>query len=327
MEDWILFFSRLGGFLSGSAPQDDRRLNVILSVPILDYASLITALGVICQRFEDRSDPFEQLEEWREREGLDVVFPLLKKYHYQGNRNDVRKKLVRKEGVVDTVVLNQITEKPALQICYHKSSGGKVEKDWKYFLPPELLPLVSEIETTARIDSVMRGSIIAEDIGGLEQLLGLKGAIEMLGSKHKICCLYDTKTRVYDEVSEDISIGRLTGESTDEMLLMRDAVRFRRDGREAVRDSSSCRVLRAAEPDWPVAIFSGSVNLLRFWDECDSPVRIGFISPVEPSYNEAVEFSNTQFRRRSQGPEFTPSQDLVGLMPSTVDAQFFYSSQ
>lgn len=326
MGEWILFFNGLGRFLSGYSPLPGQRLNVIVSVPILNYASLVAASGVICKKFEDRTTPVERLDEWRDKGGQSVVFPLPKNYRDDDSPNRIKRALLRKEGVIDDVGVNPLTQSPILRIKYLEQQGGKVERDYTSFLPPEFLPLVSEIEREARIDSIMRGSKIAEDLEGLESFLGLKGAIEMIGSKHKICCIFDSRARVYREASHDFSVARLTSSSTEKSVLMRDAVRFRGDGREAVRETSSCKVVSEIEPDWPLAIFSGALRFLRFWDDCESPVRIGIISSMESSYGDAVEFANLQFRRRSSGPEFVPPRELMSLMPSTVDAQFFYSA-
>lgn len=326
MSDWITFLCQLGRFVAGLDLSEGQRANAIVSVPILDYASLITASGVICDKFEDRSFSAALLNEWESRIGENVVFPLVKKVRDVDRDSGYRKILLRKEGVVESVGTNPVTNRPMLEICYLDQKIDERQKNFKYFLPLELIPLVRSLENDARIDSSMRGSRIAEDFEGLEAFLGARGAIDVIGSNHKTCCIFDTKIRVLHEAVNSFPGSRLTGGSGVGDVVMRDVVRFYSDGREAVRESSCCKILSDPEPGWPVAVVSGSLRFLRFWDDCPSPVRIGIISAVENSYGDAVEFANVLFRRRNPGAELIPPRELMKSKPRAMDAQFFFSS-
>lgn len=290
--------------------QSDLRPTAFLSVPFLDYASVLVSSGLLTERYRNSKPIASNLGSWSSRVGASVEFPV--KLMNGGTELRLR------AGVIE-----------------HVSDGLKVKtvegSDARRFtrirnVQPRWLSSVRLLNGLPDIERQKRGSLLAENIDALDLLLGESGSEELVRRASRECLIIDGKKRVKDESKQSISLSRLGVADTTQHLLFRDLVRLDSEGPVAMVDTSCIRVSSEPEPGWPAAIISGSLNFLKAWDDCDSPLRVVLISPSENSYSDAIEFANEiYFQRHEANLDVPPG--LLAAKPASIDVQLMFSDQ
>jgi len=286
--------------------EEGLRPGIVLSLPCLNYASVMFASGIVAQRFFEPNPVPTTLDDWIQFRGRAVCFPRL-----EGRINGDRE-LRLSEGIVDSIDVFGGTAR--LLVTWIEVGSSKK----CCAVPARLLPLVSLLDIGPDVTRRRPGSTLARHVDGLESLLGETGVCNLLADTHNIVHISDTKNKLLEEVQARVSLSRfgVLGPCGD--LLLRDLVRLDFEGGQARSDTFCCKVSHETEIGFPFAIFSGSLRFLRGWDDCDSPVRVAIISPSETNYTEAVKFANDLFYHRADA-ELTPPEDLLRDKPPWID--------
>ena len=301
---------QLGRFMASCESNVKGRPSAIISVPCLDYASVLIASGIISVRSENRDPVVGNLESWRNSVGMAVCFPRCR-------ITDNDHSLYLAKGFVATI--DSHLGKDRLNVKW-------VDKDnytYNRAIDSRWLPLVIPINDNPVLERKKVGSILARHIKGLEKILGESGVCRLVQESHKDCSILDVKSRVSEEVKMRIPLSRLNQSEGAERLLLRDLVRLDVEGGEAMAETHCCRVANEPEDGWAATVLSGSLRFTRSWNDCDSSIRIGVISPIETNYGEAVEFANKLFGQR-EPCELDIPEALLKIIPRSVDMQMMY---
>jgi len=309
MSDWVTFLHRLGRFASQAQVEEGLRPCIVLSLPCLDYVSVMLASGFIVQHFFGPDPVPPTLEFWAQSAGRAVCFPRV-----EGKINGDRE-LRLSEGIVDSIDVFRGVAR--LLVTWIENGSSKK----CCAVPDELLPLVSLRDNGPDVTRRRPGSKLAQNVNALAPLLGESGLCNLLKATHNVVQIHDTKNRLLEEVQTRIPLARLAtlGDCGD--LLLRDLVRLDLECGQARHDTHCCKVSHEAGAEFPLAIFSGSLRFLRGWDDCSSPIRIATISPYEANYAEAVKFANDLFYNRKR-TELIPPEELLQNKPPWIDIQF-----
>lgn len=309
--DWIAFLHLLGRVLIASRSEGKERLDVILVLPVLDYGSVIVASGAIAQTVMDSSVPVADASEWGKRPRAPVSF-LCQQRDSQ--------KVKRMRGEISGI--DHFRGKERLLVRWLETDRSSRSRA----VPDKWIGLIQPLETDELdLECVLQGSLILENVAGLEAMVGIAGVHALLKGSQKLCLMVDVRSRVEDELKTSLALDRIGRYSTKDSVALRDIVRLDTAGPEAMRTTSCCRVFNKTEPGWPITIFAGSLNFIRHWDDSDSPVRIAIISPIENSFGEAIESANRLFEQRSE-IEFTIPESLLAAKPAGIDIQIFHGA-
>lgn len=311
--DWATFLHNLGSFMASAPTVDGDRPCAIVVLPCLDYGSVITASGVVAKTITEFATPEFDIQEFVGRIGQPVEF-LCK----QGGSQAVKRMKGEVKGL-DTYKGKERLLVRWLEIL----EGDAAKKSFDRAVPDKWLGLIRPLEDKQlNLDTHLQGSTIVDNIGGLEAIVGEGGIHELLQNPSSRCLLLDVKSRVQDEIKNSIPVQRLRPEVGAGELVLRDLVRLNSAGPEAMKETYCCKVSNHVESGWPVTVIAGSLNLLRGWNDCDSPVRIGIISPVENAFQEALEFANELFEQREG--DFDTPEALLASKPAPIDFQLFF---
>ncbi len=286
------------------------RPSAVVSLPCLDYASVMLSSGIIAACFKNTDPVSSNPNEWGNSLGKAVCFPRIK--IIDGNKN-----LYLSKGFVDSIEnYNGVNR---LLVKWVENSNltqeRAVESRW--------LPLVFLIDDVPVVERKKPGSVLARHVQSLETVLGESGLCSLVASSHNSVCLIDTKSRVISEVKQRIPLSKIGLTPDDLSLVLRDLVRLDQEGGEAMAETYCCRVTTEPEDKWPITVFAGSLRFLKHWDNSDSPVRVALISPSETNYMDAVSFANDLFSQRSNN-ELKIPDDLLRTKPMSIDIQLMY---
>lgn len=300
----------LGRYISCCDSNENFRPSAIVSVPCLDYASVIIASGIIVSKVENKNPALGSLNKWETAAGTAVCFPRLK-------LDGANSTLFLNKGIIDSIESYNGRDRLLVRwVDNHKIVNNRaVENRW--------LPLVCPIDEAPQIIRKKSGSILARNVVSLEKILGESGLCNLVKKSHHLVCLVDTKKRVIAEVKHEIPLSKFGLYSEDLTLALRDLVRLDDEGGEAMADTFCCRVNSEFESYWPATVIAGSLRFLRHWDDCDSPVRVAIISPTETNYNEAISFANNLYSQRASENLKLPDE-ILQLKPSSIDIQVMY---
>jgi hypothetical protein len=307
MSNWSSFLHKLGRFMFNCKSNEGLRPAVIISLPCLDYASVIISSGMIAERFENRKRISKSPNEWGNSLNAAVCFPRVRVV--DGCQN-----LYISKGTIDSIQSYMGEERLHVKWVENRNltQTRAVENRW--------LPLVSPLDDVPSIERKKIGSILARHVQSLEMILGESGLCFLVEKSHDSVCIIDTKSRVIAEVKQQISLSKLGLKHDNLNLAIRDLVRLDVEGGEAMADTYCCKVSSEAESGWPATVMSGSLRFLKHWDDSDSPIRVAIISPTETSYTEAISFANNLFSQRAPG-ELNLPDDLLREKPASIDIQ------
>jgi hypothetical protein len=296
--------------MSACEPKGQLRPSAVVSLPCLDYASVMLSSGIIAACFENTDPVSSSPNEWEDSLGKAVCFPRIK--FIDGNKN-----LYLSKGFVDSIEnYNGVNR---LHVKWVENSKliheRAVESRW--------LPLVFLIDDIPVVETKKPGSVLARHVQSLETVLGESGLCSLVESSHNSVCLIDTKSRVISEVKQRIPLSKIGLTPDDLSLVLRDLVRLDQEGGEAMAETYCCRVTTEPEDKWPITVFAGSLRFLKHWDNSDSPVRVALICPSETNYMDAVSFANDLFSQRSNHELIIPDE-LLRTKPMSIDIQLMY---
>jgi hypothetical protein len=308
--DWMRFLHRFGYEIQQMSTGREGRLSAFLSVPFIDYAGVLTATGILTAKYRSTAVPSPDPHDWLVHRGKPVSFPF--------ELNDGGTELKRKAGTIEGV--EDGPRGPCLSVLYLEDVDAKSKgRKFTRFVKPRWLPAVRMLEATPNLRTWQHGSRLASNIKALDAVLGESGAAAVVGKSSKDCLLVDVKSRVTEELKDCVELNRIGVEGVGGSLMLADLIRPDGWGPDAMRDTFSSRVAPELEPGWEYAVICGSLNFLRCWDECDSPVRIAVLCPSENSYAEAVDFANEIYYQRDD--EVSITEQLLSIKPSAIDFQ------
>jgi hypothetical protein len=282
---------------------------VFLSVPFLDYASIIVASGILAEKYRGREPSCSDVSDWGSRFDQPISFPV----RIRNGGNELR----RWVGVV--AGLEECGGKPCLVAKTLDGNGRKYTR----FVESRWLSGVRVLEESPDLDTKKHGSLLAENIEALDLLIGTAGVGSLLEKATRDCLLVDVKKRVSDESRESINLSRLRVEGGNHRLVLRDLVRLDSEGPAAMVETTCCRISSEPEIGWPATVISGSLNFLRTWDDCDSPLRIVILSPSENAYADAIEEANRIYYQRHMQELLIPPE-ILSIKPPSIDIQVMF---
>ena len=307
--DWIYFLHRLGRTMHQVVGESSLKPCVFLSVPFLDYASIIIASGILAEKYQGREPSCAHVSDWGSRLDQPISFPV----RVRNGGNELR----RRVGVV--AGLDECCGEPCLVAKTLDGNG----KEYTRFIEPRWLSGVKALEEFPDLDTKKHGSLLAENIEALDLLMGTSGVGSLLEKASRDCLLLDVKKRVSEESRESINLSRLRVEGGNHRLFLRDLVRLDSEGPAAMVETTCCRISSEPEADWPATVISGSLNFLRAWDDCNSPLRIVILSPSENAYADAIEEANRiYYQRNTQELVFSP--EILSIKPPSIDIQVMF---
>lgn len=309
MADWIEFLTNLTRELKVVGDGTDLRPSAFLSLPVLDYASLLVASAFLTEVYHAQDPPpsTPSLEDFRP--GDPIYLPLL----LRTQNGELR----RRVGVVEGIEQSQ--SGPQLEARLFDLDGKVTTR----FVPHGLLPIVERANEPPDLEARTRGSVLAHNFKGLQMLLGESGACKLLRRKSKDCLIIDSKTRVHEESKSELGLSRLGSSNRTLSLFLRDLVRLESEGPAAMRETSCSKVTAEAEPGWKATIVAGCLNFLREWDNSDSKVRIALLCRSENAYGDALRFANDLYAQRPE-PDLCLSKKTLGSKPSSIDVQLMF---
>jgi hypothetical protein len=311
MSKWSIFLYKLGKFVTDSKLRDGQRPAVVVSVPSLDFASVLVSSGIVAGQLENTSAIEPNLEHWRSHIGSAVLFPRIRE-------NEEGSSIYLSKGFIDSI--DELNGKQRLLVKWVENDKltirRAVESRW--------LPLITPIDDTLTLLVKKPGCILARNIKSLESTLGASALCELVAKPHRFVCLVDTKNRVMEEVKENIPLSKINLYAENSNIALRDLVRLDSEGGEAMSETYCCSLRPEPEEGWLVTVISGSLRFLRHWNDSDSQVRIAIISPTETNYTNAVEFANELYRQRAREELYLPD-DILSIKPSSIDIQLMYS--
>ena len=310
MSDWAYFLYRVGRTLSEAACGLKARPTAFLSVPFLDYASIFVASGVLARRYESADLTHSDLDPWRTRIGESVIFPFKK---LNGGTE-----LRRRVGIIESIEKHKGIERIEAKIL--DSDGKKYTRA----IDPRWMSLVSILDEFPDLETRTLGSLLAENIEALDDLLGETGSCHLLEKASRDCLILDVKGRIQDETKQAISLSRLGMKTSTQQLVLRDLIRLESEGPVAMIETSCCRVAPEAEPGWFATIMAGSLNFTKEWDNSDSPLRIILLCQSDNAYPDAINLANNIYMQRT-GKDFEIPSDLLATKPATIDIQLMFS--
>jgi hypothetical protein len=287
--------------------RENGRICAYLSVPFLDYVGLLVVSGILAAKY--RSIPMQLTDpyKWLEYQGESVSFPF-----------ELRNQLTRKVGTIEG-----IEDRPsgsALSIKYLDTINSKSNgKKFIHYVKPRWLPAVKRLDAKPNLKVWNQGSKLVSNIRSLDEILGEGGASSLVGTSSKDCLILDVKSRVEDEIGDSIELNRLGYEGTEESLVLADIVRPANLGPAAVRETFSSHISTEPEPGWDYTAICGSLNTIKYWDDCDSTVRIAILCSSDNAYEEALEFVNETYYQRIK--DLTLPEQVLAIKPSIVDVQ------
>ncbi|MCF7675038.1 MAG: hypothetical protein K9M97_06825 [Akkermansiaceae bacterium] len=310
MSNWSPFLHKLGRFMSTCKPKEKLRPSAVVSLPCLDYASVMLSSGIVAACFKNTDPVSSNPNEWRQSLGKAVCFPRIK--IVDGNKN-----LYLSKGFIDSIENYNGVNRLLVKWVENRNLTQEraVENRW--------LPLVFPIDDVPDVERKKPGSVLARHVQSLETVLGESGLCSLVESSHNSVCLLDTKSRVMSEVKQRIPLSKIGLTSDDLSLVLRDLVRLDQEGGEAMAETYCCRVTSEPENEFQFTIFAGSLRFLRHWDDCASPVRIALLCPSETNYMDAVSFANDLFFQRSNN-ELKMPDELLRTKPMSIDIQLMY---
>ncbi|MCB1088924.1 MAG: hypothetical protein KDM63_17950 [Verrucomicrobiae bacterium] len=289
--------------------EDGARPAAILTLPCLDFASIIVASGIVVERFRNFAPVEDVLESWKTRKGEDVSFA----YKRTG-----AVELRRLKGRVSESDVHMGRER--LLIRFLEAGGNETSRA----IDPRWMGLTKPLEEAPCLDNLKGGSLLATDVESLDSIIGQSGILELLSVPHRTCCIIDTKNRVREETKSRILLDRLGYSQAGKELVLRDVVRLASEGPEAMAETYCCEVRGDPGTEWPATIMAGSLRFIKSWEDCDSEVRIAILSPTENSYRDAVDLANNMYAQRSED-ELTPPAELLSMKPAVIDLQMMYT--
>ena len=310
MSSWGTFLHKLGQFMSTCKADGKLRPSAVVSLPCLDYASVVLSSGIVVACFKNTDPVSSAPKKWEKSSGKAVCFPRVKIV-------DGEKTLYLSKGFVDSIEDHNGVNRLLVKWVENSSltQMRAVENRW--------LPLVFPIDGVPVVERKKPGSILARHVQSLETVLGESGLCSLVESSHNTVCLLDTKSRVIAEVKQRIPLSKIGLIPDDLKLVLRDLVRLDQEGGEAMAETYCCRVTSEPENEWPITILAGALRFLRHWDECASPVRIALLSPSETNYMDAISFANELFSQRSD-KELKMPDELLKTKPMSIDIQLMY---
>lgn len=306
--DWMSFLHALGTEAHKASRTDESRVAIFLSLPYLDYASCLISSGIIFSKYRNIKAPSASPEDWLTHRGSSVSFP----FEPRNGKGEVK----RKVGVVEGVEEGVKGRGSCLEVKYLDSDNGR---EYTRFVKHRWLPAIKKLAEAPNIDTVKHGSKMVDDIAALDRAIGENGASMLAGFSDKDCQIIDVNKRLKMELEARIPLVRLDGNPAhaDTELLLADIVRPDSGMPQAMMDSYSARITRDPESGWAHTIICGSLNFLRCWDDCDSPVTVVLMSPMENAYAEALNFSNEIYYQRKE--DMLLSHDLLASKPPFID--------
>jgi len=288
----------------------DLRPAAIISLPCLDYASVIISSGMIASRFENRAVNNNTPDSWTSLLDTPVIFPNFKFV-------DGSKRMFLCKGKIDSIESYRGENRLYVKWVENKklTETRAIENRW--------LSLVSRIDDNLSLENKKIGSTLARHVESLEFVLGQSGLCQFVERSHDFVFIIDTKNRVISEVKQQISLSKIGFDSSNLNLVIRDLVRMNIEGGEAMADTYCCKISSEPEIGWPATVISGSLRVLKHWDYCDSPIRVALISPTEPNYLEAISFVNNMYMQRAL-PDLKLPVKLMLDKPASIDIQLMY---
>ena len=288
--------------------KSDLKPCAFLSVPFLDYSSILVASGILAEKYQGRelcSDP----SEWGSLVDQPISFPV----KMRNGSNELRRWI----GVVSG--LEEYHGEPCLVAKTLDGNGKKYTR----FVESRWISGVRSLDESPDLDTKKHGSLLAENIDALDLLIGTAGAGCLLEKATRDCLLVDVKKRVSDESRESIELSRLRVGGTKHRLVLRDLVRLDSEGPAAMVETTCCRISSEPETDWPATVITGSLNFIRMWDYCDSPLRVVILSPSENAYADAIEEANRIFYQRHM-QELVIPPEILAIKPPSLDIQVMF---
>ena len=170
MNNWITFLHRLGSELSDAAVNDSGPV-AFVSLPFLDYASVIVASGIISKIYEGSVSKTIDVESWRSRTGEQILFPF--------RRLNGGTELRRHVGVVGELE----ERKGRLRVS---ALIRENEKIWTTrLIETRWLDSVRKSKEIHDLESRRLGTLLAENIDALDELLGKAGTERLLRKTSK----------------------------------------------------------------------------------------------------------------------------------------------
>jgi hypothetical protein len=280
-----------------------------LSVPFLDYSSILVASGILAEKYQGRELSCSDASDWGSRIDQPISFPV----RIRNGGNELR----RWVGVV--AGLQECRDEPCL-VAKTLDGNGKI---YTRFVESRWLSSVRPLEELPDLDFKKHGSLLAENIEALDLLMGTAGAGCLLEKATRDCLLVDVKKRVSEESKESIKLSRLCAGGGDHRLVFRDLVRLDSEGPAAMVETTCCRISSEPENGWPATVISGSLNFLRSWDDCDSPLRVVILSPSENAYADAIEEANRIYYQRHKQELVIPAE-ILAIKPLSLDIQVMF---
>lgn len=307
--DWIYFLHRLGRAMQ-QAVESGLKPCAFLSVPFLDYSSILVASGILAEKYRDRKTPYPNVSDWGSRIDQPISFPV----RIRNGGNELRRWVGLVAGTEDC------RGEPCLVAKTLDGNGKKYTR----FVESRWLSSVRTLEELPDLDFKKHGSLLAENIEALDLLLGTGGVECLLEKATRDCLLVDIKKRTSDEAKEAIKLSRLrVGGEGDHRLVLRDLVRLDSEGPAAMVETACCRISSEPEAGWPATVISGSLNFIRSWDDCDSPLRVAILSPSENAYADAIEEANRIYYQRHK-QELVIPPEILAVKPPTLDIQVMF---
>jgi hypothetical protein len=280
-----------------------------LSLPFLDYSGIVVASGILTEKYKGREVHCPDPSHWASRVGQPISFPV----RIRNGGNELR----RWVGVV--AGMDECRSGPCLTA---KTLDGNGKKHIR-FVESRWLPCVRALEEIPDLDTKKHGSLLAEDIEALDLLLGTAGAGFLVEKGTRDCLLIDVKKRLSEESKESVELSRLRAGGSGHRLVLRDLVRLDSEGPAAMAETACCRISSEPESGWPATVISGSLNFLRAWADCNSPLRVVILSPSENAYADAIEEANRIYYQRHAEELVLPSE-ILAIKPASIDIQVMF---
>lgn len=309
MADWIDFLSCLARDLRLIGDRNELRVSAFLTLPILDYASVVVSGALIAEKYRDPSPLNSEISPHDFSAGDSIYLPVLLKKE----GSELRRKLGVVEGVQET----------AKGIQLEARTFDFSDKVTTRYIPTYLLPLVERATETPDLESRTRGSLLVQNFQSLQDFLGETGTSQILRGPSKDCLIIDSKSRLQEESKTELRL-RDTGKTgATKSIVLRDLLRLESEGPRAMVETYCSKVSSDAEIGWDATVVGGSLNFLREWENIDSRIRVALLSRSENAYGDALNFANSLYLRR-QERDISISQETLALKPASIDVQLMF---
>jgi hypothetical protein len=303
LASWAIYWLEIGKRLAAIPHSTGERLVAGFVLPVLDYAAVLTTMGLVCSlaRHEVTHEPNpERFARLAELPAGHPVRVLTGGKLYNGHVADL-------PGERTATVLPINVSKSANATVYFRCTPANCMR-------------CEPTQISSAADHEQRGLRIIDSPSFVSALLdGLPLESLCLGTRHDYV-LIGTRAVLLSEASAEIAVGK-SGKSSGLAGTAHDVIRMRNGAGDYRGIMVPATVAQPSVPDQPprVVIFSGAAGFLRLRHRFPSSHHVVLIDRSEPRCLEAVNQLNRQFFQRSGDGD----QALASVPPCGVEEIIF----